>query len=573
MSAPEQPIVIQPNRGGQGFSSSNQTRKAGRSRQGPQAAQLAALEQQAFQHIQNNQHHEASRIYDVLIRQGSTSHLVYYNAALIKKKKGDLNESIQLLQTSISLKPDHTNSHLLLGHSLQLSGHLEPAIQHYQSALQLNPDLAQAHHNLGLALHAQEQFEKALSCFDRALAIHPNDANALFSRGNTLIEMGRIKEAVQAYEQAAALGSQQPMLFNNLGNAQRELGQLEASMAAFQLALTLDPSLPEAHWNASLTLLLQGNYREGLQEYEWRFRKTTNPTQPHATSPNGTWCDRLNYETQHVVVVTEQGLGDTLQFMRYVPHLISMGLKVDFCAQPNLHGLIKASGIHPCPLTPEQAQQRGEAPWIPLLSLPYHLGVCPEQPQGNGAYISSCDALIETWKRKLAPSGQLLVGINWQGDPHTERLEYMGGRSFALESLAPLATFNNLQFVSLQKGFGSEQLGACSFQDRFVDCQEEISHTWDFLDCAAVMANCDLIVTSDTAVAHLAGGMGKPTWLLLKAVPDWRWGIKGDQTFWYPSMRLFRQRRPGLWDEVIQRVCEQLSEAIQTGFQPAGAGF
>ena len=452
-------------------------------------------------------------------------------------------------------------------------GNLEPAIHHYQAALQLNPEHAQAHHNLGLALHALQQFEQALSCFDRALTIQPNDADALFNRGNALIELGRINEAIQAYEQAAALGSQQPMLFNNLGNARRELGQLEASLAAFQTALTLDPNLPEAHWNASLTLLLQGNYSQGLKHYEWRFRKTTNPTQPHAIPANGTWCDHIPSEAQHVVVVTEQGLGDTLQFMRYVPHLRRQGLTVDFCAQPNLHGLIQASGIHPCPLTPEQAQQRGDAPWIPLLSLPYHLGVSPEQPLINGAYIRSCDALIETWKRKLAPSRQLLIGINWQGDPHTERVEYMTGRSFALECLAPLAEFNNLRFVSLQKGFGSEQLEACSFRHRFVDCQEEISHTWDFLDCVAVMDHCDLIVTCDTAVAHLAGGMGKPTWLLLKAVPDWRWGLEGDHTFWYPSVRLFRQRSAGQWDEVIQRVCEQLSEAIQSGFLPAGAGL
>lgn len=134
-----------------------------------------------------------------------------------------------------------------------------PAIQHYQAALHLNPELGQAHHNLGIAL----QFEQALSCFQRALMIQPNDADALFNRGNALIELGRINEAIEAYEQTAALGSEQPILFSNLGNARRELGQLEASLAAFQTALTLDPAVPGAHWNLSLTLLLQGNYSEG----------------------------------------------------------------------------------------------------------------------------------------------------------------------------------------------------------------------------------------------------------------------------------------------------------------------
>jgi len=572
LSAPELPVVIQPKRGGQGFSGSNQTRKTGRSHRTPEATQLAALEQQAFQHIQNNRHHEACRIYELLIRQGSRSHLVYYNAALIKNNQGKQQDAIPLLQKALEIKPDHPNSHLVLGNVLQRMGNLEPAIEHYQTALQLNPELAQAHQNLGVAFHARREFEQALSCFERALTIQPGDADALFKRGNALIELGRINDAIQAYEQAAAQGSQQAMLFNNLGNARRELGLLEASLAAFQTALRLDPGLPEAHWNASLTLLLQGNYTEGWEQYEWRFRKTAHPTQPHATPPNGTWCERIPSDAQHVVVVTEQGLGDTLQFMRYVPNLRSQGLTVDFCAQPKLHGLIQASGIHPCPLTPEQAREQGEAPWIPLLSLPYHLGVSPEQPRVHGTYISTCEALIESWRLKLTPSRQLLIGINWQGDPETERLEYMSGRSLPLECLAPLAEVNTIRLVSLQKGFGSEQLEACSFRHRFVDCQEEVNNSWDFLDCAAVIAHCDLIITSDTAVAHLAGGMGKPTWLLLKAVPDWRWGITSDHTFWYPSMRLFRQRGPGQWEDLIQRVCGQLNEAIHSGFQPAGAG-
>lgn len=553
--------MIQPKRGGQGFSGSNQTRKSGQSPRGTKGAQLAALEHQAFQLIQCNRHDEASRIYDVLIRQGTSSHLVYYNAALIKKHQGLLQEAISLLQRALQIKPDHINAHLVLGNALQLTDDLEPAIQHYQAALQLNPELGQAHHNLGLALHAQRQFEQALSCFQRALMIQPNDADALFNRGNALIELGRINEAIEAYEQAAALGSEPPILFNNLGNARRELGQLEASLAAFQTALTLDPALPEAHWNLSLTLLLQGNYSEGWAQYEWRFRKTANPTQAHAIPSHRNWCDHIPSEGQPFVVVTEQGLGDTLQFMRYVAHLRSQGLTFDFCAQPKLHELIRASGIHPCPLTPEQALERSDLPWIPLLSLPYHLGVSPEQPLVEGPYISTSEALIETWQQTLAPSEQLLIGINWQGDPQTEQAEYMTGRSLPLECLAPLAGMNNVRLVSLQKGFGSEQLEACSFRHRFVDCQDAINHSWDFLECAAVMAHCDLIVTCDTAVAHLAGGMGIPTWLLLKAVPDWRWGMEGEQTFWYPSVRLFRQRRPGQWDDVIERICTQLSEA------------
>jgi hypothetical protein len=261
---------------------------------------------------------------------------------------------------------------------------------------------------------------------------------------------------------------------------------------------------------------------------------------------------------QKLLLVAEQGLGDTLQFMRYLLPLRRAGVKVSLCAQTKLHGLIKASGIDPAPLSPDQANAVSDGHWLPLLSLPGRLGVSPDRPIISASYISTPPDLQARWKRILAPERRPIIGINWQGNPGYETVHSVG-RSLSLQAFAPIALRTKASLLSLQKGFGSEQLQACSFRSRFVACQSQVDDSWDFLETAALISQCDLVITSDTAVAHLAGGLGQPTWLLLQKVPEWRWGLEGDTTFWYPSMRLFRQKQRGDWNEVIERVAAELA--------------
>jgi ADP-heptose:LPS heptosyltransferase len=245
--------------------------------------------------------------------------------------------------------------------------------------------------------------------------------------------------------------------------------------------------------------------------------------------------------------------------MRYALTLRDRGRTVSLCAPEKLHTLIQASGIDTSPLTPAQANQANECQWIPLLSVPRHLEVSPENPIITEPYIKTTDELTTKWKGILANEKQPIIGINWQGNPSHEKTNSKG-RSLPLETFASIAAKTNGSLLSLQKGFGSEQLETCSFRDHFVSCQDQINETWDFLETAAIIANCDLVITSDTSVAHLAGGMGKTTWLLLKTVPEWRWGLEGENTFWYSSMHLFRQKERGNWDEVMERVAEALQK-------------
>ena len=260
------------------------------------------------------------------------------------------------------------------------------------------------------------------------------------------------------------------------------------------------------------------------------------------------------------MVVSEQGLGDTIQFMRYIPYLQKLGIDVTFCAQQKLHSLIKSSGIHSNPITPAQANKISKGYWIPLLSIPRHLAINPENPIIVEPYINSKKKFKRKWKHILSKEQRPIIGINWQGNPDVEK-NLLKGRSLSLESFAHIAKNKNYKLLSLQKGFGTDQLESCSFKNQFVSCQKEINNIWDFEEIAAIILNCDLIISSDTSIAHLAGGIGKSTWLLLHKTPEWRWGLKKENTFWYPSMRLFRQQEKHNWNKVTKKVSEELENS------------
>ena len=191
------------------------------------------------------------------------------------------------------------------------------------------------------------------------------------------------------------------------------------------------------------------------------------------------------------------------------------------------------------------------------MSVPRFLDVTPENPIVTNSYIHSTVELENQWKKILSHEKSPIIGINWQGNPKAEK-NYLKGRSIPLEAFAIISKNIDCKFLSLQKGFGSEQLETCSFKNRFIHCQNQVNEIWGFLEMAAIIANCDLIITSDTSVAHLAAGLGKPTWCLLHYAPDWRWGMNGEKTFWYPSMKLFRQQERNNWSEVMDKVLIEL---------------
>jgi tetratricopeptide (TPR) repeat protein len=476
------------------------------------------------------------------------------------KEQGDLTAAIAAYKQALALNPNYPDAHNNLGIALKEQGDLTAAIAAYKQALALNPNYPDAHNNLGVALKEQGDLDAAIARYNTAIHLKPNYPEAHNNLGNALKEQGDLDAAIASYNTAIHLNPNYPEAYNNLGNALEEQGDLDAAIAQYNTAVEINPNHPEAHWNASLTMLLSGDYKNGWRQYEWRFRKEKDVLKPHALPKCSRWRGgALPDKNEQLMVVTEQGLGDTLLFMRYAIALRNQGIAVSLCAQANLHTLIQASGIDPSPLTPQQGDQVTDGLWIPLLSVPQHLKVSPGNPIITEPYIKTTDELSVKWKGILSAAERPIIGINWQGNPKAEKTG-LRGRSLQLEAFAPIASSSQTSLLSLQKGFGSEQLETCSFKDRFVSCQDQINDTWDFLETAAIIANCDLVITSDTSVAHLAGGMGKATWLLIKKVPEWRWGLAGNTSFWYPSMRLFRQQEHGNWDQVIERVAVELQQ-------------
>ena len=474
--------------------------------------------------------------------------------------KGNIKEALKYYQYCINQGFNDARVFSNYGTILKIIGNLKEAEIFTRKALALNPDLAEAYSNLGSILIDLGNLKEAEICTHKAIELNPNLAVSYLNLGTILKDQRKLKEAKISQQKAIELNPIFAEAHYNLGNILIDLGNLKDAEKSLRKAIELKPDYADAYFNLSFIDLLQGNYQSGLENYEFRFKKKK-PTTPHAKSKLRR-SDKDNLQKpEKLLVISEQGLGDTLQYMRYIPYLRNQGFDISFCAQSNLHSLIKSSGIDLNPLTPEQANQVLDGQWIPLLSVPKYLKVRPENPIISKPYIHSTDQLNQKWKSILSHKKRPIIGINWQGNPTMEKRSYQG-RSIPLEIFSIILDLNEVTLLSLQKGFGSEQLDHCSFKNKFIDCQSQINSTWDFLENAAIIDNCDLIITCDTSIAHLAGGMGKKVWLLLRDIPYWTWGLEVERTFWYPTMKLFRQQEKHNWEEVMIRVSNEIKKEI-----------
>ncbi|WP_413678615.1 tetratricopeptide repeat protein [Prochlorococcus sp. MIT 0916] len=465
---------------------------------------------------------EAKIYVESCIKKGICDPLLFFNYGFILKKMGKLKEAKKYLNKSIQLNPDFAEAYTNLSNLLIELDSLHEAEKSIRKAIKLKPFLSESHATLGVILRTLDRLDEAEVHARKAIKLKPTNLNALL----------------------------------NLGNILKDLGKLEQAEIYIRKAIQIDPKSAEAYFNLATIELFQGNYESGFKHYEFRHIKNK-PNFPHANPRIKKITNQEINAEEKLLVISEQGLGDTLQYMRYIPLLRARNIDFSFCAQTKLHKLIKISKIDENPLTTEQANKVSEGKWISLLSLPNYLKINPISQGNYQPYIKSKDELITKWKRILSAEKKPIIGINWQGNISMEKRTYKG-RSIPLETFSKIINKNEISFLSLQKGFGSEQLDHCSFKNKFVRCQDQINSAWDFLENAAIIENCDLIITCDTSIAHLAGGMGKKVWLLLKKVPFWTWGVEGESTFWYPSMRLFRQKEKNNWQEVMQRVADTL---------------
>ena len=469
------------------------------------------------------------------------------------RKQGKLDEAVNSYLQALRFKPDTAETHCNLGVALHLQGNPTAAVACFQQALRLKPNYAEARHNLGLALARLVSLTEAIDGHHQTLRLEPDCAEAYCSLGVALLQQGMQREAVAYYEQALRLKPNYAQAHSNLGVALAELGRLKDAVACCQEALRHEPDYAEAHVNVAYFSFLQGNFTEGWPEHEWRWkRRDISP--PAFEQPR--W-DGSSLQGQTILLFAEQGLGDTLQFVRYAPIVKQTGATVMVqCPGPLLRLLATCAGIDR--LVTEDGEPPSFQVQSSLLSLPWVFGTTLATIPANIPYLSADPDLRTQWQQRLGVIEGFKVGIAWQGNQQ-HALDQR--RSVPLRTFAPLAGISGVRLVSLQKGPGREQLSELADRMEVLDLADELV---DFADTAALMSNLDLVITVDTAVAHLAGAMGLPVWVVLPLFPDWRWLLDRDDSPWYPSMRLFRQTAWGEWEGVFKRLTDALAKHVQT---------
>ena len=467
------------------------------------------------------------------------------------KEQGKLDEAIACYRRALELKPGLDLARNNLGNALKEQGKSDEAVACYRRALELNPNLAEAHCNLGNALNDQGNLGEAIACYRRALQLNPDFALAHGNLGNVLKTQEKLDEAVACYRRALDLDPDYAPAHNNLGIALDGQGKVDEALACYCGALKLKPDYADAHWNQSLLLLMSGDFERGWPEYEWRWKAKQTP---RGDFSQARW-DGQSLVGRTILLHAEQGLGDTIQFVRYAALVKHHGGTVIVeCPRPLLPLLATCAGI-------DRLLARGdELPAFdiqaPLLSLPGIFHTTLRDIPASIPYLFADGNLLERWRRELSDIPGFRIGIAWQGDPKHVNDH---NRSIPLSCFEPLARCSGFRLVSLQKGAGVEQLQHAA--ERFA-ITELGSRLEDFRDTAAVLKNLDLVITCDSALAHLAGALGVPVWVAIPLVPDWRWLLGRSDCPWYPTMRLFRQDRQGDWQGVFRKMVVALDEQM-----------
>ena len=488
------------------------------------------------------------------------------NNAFLCIKRKEFKKAEDIFKDLIKKKTKNFDVYVNYARILGLQNKKKEMVEAYKQAIKLNHNFPEAYSNIGNIYFEKKEFKKAIFYYDQAVKLNPLQAESFYNYGNALMEVEDFKKAISCYEKAIKINPNFYLAYNNLANIYANQGNLIKSIEYFKRTLIINNKHHPARHNLGIIQLLCKDYKEGLVNFEFRHNNLKGNSL-HAKPKIKRWNGEEIKKGEQLLVISEQGLGDTIQFMRYIPKLKQENIDVIFCAQEKLHNLIRFSGIDLNPLNTEQANKISEGKWVPLLSLFKYLKINNKEPICFEPYLKINNKYFQKWKTIFSKEKKPVIGINWQGNPLAEKL-LMKGRSIPLEMFSTIIDNNeNIKLLSLQKGFGSEQLEKCPFIEKFVNFQDEVSKIWDFEETIAIIDNCDLIITTDTLLAHLAGALGKETWLLLKFIPSWRWGLNGVKTFWYPSFKLFRQNEKKSWKEVIERLSLEVNKKFPEDFE------
>ncbi len=488
---------------------------------------------------------------------------------VIAHQNGRLGDAIEHVQRAVKLAPHVALFHANLGEMLRLAGRPRQAAEAARRAIAIEPSMAAAWSNLGVALYELKEYEEAAAAQRKAIAANPDFAEAHSNLGNALHALRRFDEAIEAYHRAIELNPNYPDGWANLGTTLHHAGSFEAGIAALRRAIALAPHHANARSGLGILLLMRGDLAEGWDEYEWRLRSSERKGPRFPEIP---WQGE-SLAGKHIYVQAEQGFGDTLQFARYMPLLAARAGKVTLRVHQQLVRLLRESlpGITVLGDRGDPTPYQCDAV---LLSLPRLFKTRLETIPANVPYLRPPPAAAQHWKARLAKMAGLKIGVVWAGNP-----EHVNDsrRSLDLTRLAPLFAVPGTSFVSLQFGPRTADLKQLKKSKTGKIAIEEVAAEFeDFVDTAAAICALDLVITVDTSVAHVAGAVGKPVWVLLPWVTDWRWLLNREDNPWYPTMRLFRQASPvipspasaggnakGDWTDVISRIEAELRAVVQ----------
>lgn len=474
----------------------------------------------------------------------------YCNLGSLLHQQGHHEQAMNTLRQGLSMSPDDLNLLMNLAESQRVTRQFQQATATIQRILQLQPQLSVAHNSLGVIFHEQQLFEQAKDAYRQAISLQPDFAEAHYNLGTTFHESHDEEPAIAEFGEAIRLQPTMVQAWNNMGNALLNIGRQSEAAEAQRRAIAIRPDMPAAHFNLGTALLTLGDLQNGFKEFEWRWQ-TPELSLSHRKFAQPRWNgERIDGKT--ILLHAEQGFGDTIQFIRYALQVVEAGGKILLACQPELKRLLScAPGI--------QQITAGDVPLprfdlhCPLMSLPLVLKTTLNNLPAPIPYLSAEPALAEEWREKFKThAGRFKVGLIWAGRPtHT----HDSRRSIALQQLAPLTQIEGCTFFSLQKGNRADQASQPPAGMELIDLGPQLH---DFADTAAVLDQLDLLITVDTASAHLAGAMGRPVWVLLPFAPDWRWMLGRNDSPWYPTMRLFRQPSLDDWSPAIASVVEAL---------------
>ncbi len=459
---------------------------------------------------------------------------------------GKTELALQLTLRQVELEPSNPLAYDNLGQIFRQLGQYEGAELSLRNALLLAPQAPAIHNNLGLVLMDQNKLEAAEQAFLAALSHAPGHVDAIINLSSVYLALGHSEKALDLYRQALDLAPQSAITWSNLGNALKAMGQHEEALAAQRKAIELAPQYALAHWNYAMSLLSLGQLEAGWQEYEWGA----------AAGTRSRFSDRLprwqgeSLAGRHLLLRAEQGLGDTLQFIRFARQLEGRAASITLECQAPLSTLLEQiPGIDRIVVQESDlpADAWGCDLYLPLMSLPHMLGIGLADLPAPLPYLQPPPERRQAWEKALGPRRGLRVGLVWAGNPRHRNDRQ---RSCPPANLAPLLALPGIDFLSLQM-----PAPAAGLPSGLSDITAGIA---DFADTAAALAQLDLLIAVDTAVVHLAGAMGLPTWLLLAWNADWRWLLERQDSPWYPSLTLYRQKMPGQWLPVLEQVAADL---------------